>query len=733
EKTILPTTYKNINIFKDNQAELSQFYIFNSENDIIQRLTELITKENQNQIAIVTPKNSPLSSLAKSKLTSKGIQINHKTYLKEHFDVRLFLSLIELSFNISDIKVREILPYLELFDLEINSNYNNYVFYYYINRINKDANLEGFFSLIQQINQKTYSELMLILNQKLKLPKEFQHILKTLSLTQEKITSENFSELSYFVENFDININQNHQGVLFIDATNSSFIDRQLCFFLGLDNSWTRTITKEGLNLREAENLEQEKFLALLQQGKYQYYFTAEFTTNQLTIPCYYFNLLFNTKISSFLEPSFKPKKIRNKPTNTIYKPEQSNLEVKKDHLDLFSQSSFNNFVTCPKKYSYSKILPQEDQPHFMKGTLVHEFAEFYFEHKDFVKEKGPEEFVKTMVNKYKRINGDLNLDLEKTIFTIAVKNIINFIDALEVKENVSLIGIKEITDNPFSISKYKQKNIFAERFKLKLESTNTEATFSDQDFGIRGVIDLIINQNTIVDYKTSAYVKSSKDIIKASNFNLIKDIVDFQPSFYIMELRKYTQDSEIKFIYNFILANKDSIVDGKEDKAKNIGEVKYIPTTFNEFLTTKSAICLLASSKARSALIAALKDYNILIEFFKNNPLPKELQYNYEKLSNSDYAERFHKLLKEKLDESYSTYEEVINSFLKTITWLRTGERQKQALIFKEDIDEFEVFINKKNTEINSFLNNKFPYQPIGQDTCKNCDYKHICLKRFQ
>ena len=733
EKTILPTKYTNINIFKTNKAELSQFYVFNSEKDIIERLTELITKDNQDKIAIITPKNSPLSSLAKSKLTSKGIKINHKTYLKEHFDVRLFLSLIELSFNIAEIKVKEILPYLELFDLQIHLKYNNYVFYYFVNRINRDANLEGFFSLIQKIDQKTYAELMLILNQKLKLPKEFQKVLKTLLLTQEKITPENFSELSYFIENFEINMNENKEGVLFIDATNSSFVNRPLCFFLGLDNSWSRMIPiKDGLNTKETENIEQEKFLTLIQQGQHQLYFVSEFSENQLTIPCYYFNLLFNTKISSFLEPIFKPKRIRNKKTNFTYEPEESNIQTKKDHLDLFSQSSFSNFVTCPKKYAYNRILPQEDQPHFLKGTLLHEFAEFYFEHSDFVKEKGKEdqglhkldEFVKIMVNKYKRINGDLNIDFEKTIFTIAVKNIIKFIDSLDVKK---------LKDSPFSTSEYKQKNIFAERFKLKLESQNTEASFSDKENGTRGIIDLIINQSTIVDYKSSSYTKSAKDIIKASNFNLIKDMVDFQPSFYIMELRKYTQDSEIKFIYNFLLANKDYVVDGKDDKNKNIVEVKYIPTTFNEFLTTKSAICLLASSKARSALLAALKDYTILTTFFKNNPLDKELQYNYDKLLSSNYSEKFHELFKEKIGSTYSTYEEVINSFLKTIVWIRTGERQKQALIFKEDIDEFEIFLKQKNKEINLFLNSKFPYQPINQDTCKNCDYKHICLKRFQ
>ena len=73
-------------------------------------------------------------------------------------------------------------------------------------------------------------------------------------------------------------------------------------------------------------------------------------------------------------------------------------------------------------------------------------------------------------------------------------------------------LEIQNLIDNPFSTSEYKQKNIFAERFKLKLESKNTEASFSDQDFGIRGIIDLIINQSTIVDYKTSSYVKKPKE-----------------------------------------------------------------------------------------------------------------------------------------------------------------------------------------------------------------------------
>ena len=724
DKKSLPEKYTNITLFENKQPKISEFLVFNSHKDIIDRLTELVTEKNQDDVAIVVPKESPLSSLIKSRLKSKGVKLNQTTFLKDHFGVRLFLGLIDISFNLYDIKVREILPYLEMFELEIKPKFNNYMFSYYVNRINKDTQLEGFFSFIKSIKTKTYAELALLLNGKVELPKEFNKLLKNLALSQEKMIEESYYELSYSVENFDLVIKEQKEGVLIIDAVNSAFVNRPLCFFLGLDNSWLRNIqSREGINVKEAEEIDREKFQVLMQQGKHQFYLVSEFTDNQNTVPCYYLNILFNTKINSFLDGLFNPRRIRNKKVQREYCPEELKVEYEKDHLDLFSQSSFNNFVTCPKKYSYSKLLPQEEQTYFLKGTLLHEFAEFYFEYKDFVEEEGLDSFIKIMVNKYKRINGDLNIDFEQSLFTIAIKNIIKFINSLE---------IEDLKDSPFSLSPYKKKNTFAERFNKELKSENTEANFSDKEFGIRGIIDLIVNSSTIVDYKTSAFVKYAKDIIKGSNFNLISDIVDFQPCFYIMELRKHTP-GEIKFIYNFLLANKDLVVDGKPDKRKkNIVEVKYIPLTFNDFLCTKSAIVLLASSKDRSSLIATLKDYNVLIDFFKKTPIEKELQYDYEKLLDSDYAKKFHSFLKDKLKDRYNYFSEIINSFLKSIVWLRTGIRQKQALIFKEDIDEFEEFLHKKNKEINLFLNDKFPYNPINTDICKTCDFRQVCLRRY-
>jgi hypothetical protein len=717
DKETLPNNFETISPFKNKKTEPKSFFVFNSEKDVISKLSELINKQNQNDIAVIVPKNSNYSFLAKSKLINKGINIRSGYFLKNHINVRIFLGIIDISLNITNKMLKEASPYIDLFNIEIDSKFNNYKLDYYINRINKNQEMEEFYNFLLNIRKKTYHELIKFIHEKIKLPPEFIYTIKTLSLLHKNISAQNFDELTYYIDNFDISIKEQSTGVLFVDSENSAFVNRPICFYLGLDNQWNSN------NKKQETNIKIEKFQALLQQGQQQFYFVSEFTENQLTIPCYYFNVIENKNISNFNDVYFKPKKVNLKQFNDFYNPDKTQHKTKRENLELFSQSSFNNFVSCPKKYSYSKIVPREDQPYFLKGTLLHEFAEFYFEFAEFVKEKGLQYFINVMVNKYKRMVGDLNIDFEKTLFEIAAKNITNFIDSLDVKE------MKKI---PFKKSRKKQENIFSIICKKPLKSLNTEAEFEDYDYGIKGIIDLIIDNSTIVDYKTSSFVKRPKHIISSCTLDLIENFVDFQPAFYLMELRRFTKEKPLKFRYNYILANKDDMVEGKKSQNKNIVDVKYLPFNFSDFLASKECICLLASSKLRSSLIAELKDYKIITSFFKNNPFPKELQYDYQKLSNSEYSKKFHSYLKKYLKEKYSYYQNVIDSLLKTIVWIRTGERQKQALLFKEDIDNFEKFLQKNNQKINIFLNKKFPYSPINQDICNYCEFNDICLKKY-
>ena len=61
-------------------------------------------------------------------------------------------------------------------------------------------------------------------------------------------------------------------------------------------------------------------------------------------------------------------------------------------------------------------------------------------------------------------------------------------------------------------------------------------------------------------------------------------------------------------------------------------------------------------------------------------------------------------------------------------------NKSQKKAFFFKEDLDAFEKYVEKCINEINSYKKTHFPYNPIeGEDTCKNCEFKKICLKKFE
>ena len=72
------------------------------------------------------------------------------------------------------------------------------------------------------------------------------------------------------------------------------------------------------------------------------------------------------------------------------------------------------------------------------------------------------------------------------------------------------------------------------------------------------------------------------------------------------------------------------------------------------------------------------------------------------------------------------------IDDILKNVVNIRTAYRQKVALIFNDDIEEFESFIRDNYSEIYLFMNDRFPFRPLNKEICEKCYYKDICLKQY-
>ena len=218
--------------------------------------------------------------------------------------------------------------------------------------------------------------------------------------------------------------------------------------------------------------------------------------------------------------------------------------------------------------------------------------------------------------------------------------------------------------------------------------------------------------------------------IVKGASPKFANDNVDFQPILYILQLRKFSKDP-IEFLYHYCLGNYRDIINGVADPDVSMARIRYYPITFNQFLQSEDAIELLASSEGRRKIIGSLGT-EALSSFFRQNPIPEALQFDAQQLLNSQYQDMFSQYIFNGMGKQNNALQEGADSFLKTIVSLRTGNRQKIALFFEEDLDAFESFIQEKLVEMDTYLEDGFPARPLSRNVCKECSCGDVCMNKL-
>lgn len=717
DKCILPENFTKIDIFTEDLATLSHFYLFPNEQEIVNKIAGLINPENANDIAIVLHTKSSYLPLIKSQLTNEGIPMNIAENLKDHFLTRSFLGIINIGLNLSNITIKDIKPFIELLSFDISLKYNNYLLDEYLNIANEEL-LNSFYSFIKDISRKTFNDAIKWFEENnINLPPELIDALYQLNILNENINFDQYADLVYYIENFDIEISHNKSGVLFIDCMNSMYIDRPVCFYLGMDSTWSKSSRKDWLDRATQIEKAIDIFQILIQQGVERYYFVSTIKDNQPVIPCYYFNILFDKSIDSFNDSIFSIKNLNNRLCTNEHKEDKEKINVLQPELRPFSQDTLNKFYSCPKRYMYDRLLPTEEIEYLSKGNLLHHFAEFYIHYPEIVNQKGSNFFIDIMIKEYSKFVENINTEIEMSNFRIGIDNIISFING--IKNSVNDDDIKN-----FTVHKKRDINIFSKELSVPLNKKNTEIEFTDEEFNISGKIDLIVNKNLMVDYKSSKEDKKPSEIMKESHIRMINKDVNFQPIMYILAMRKHFE-CDMKLVFHYCLANSKDIIKGLDNSKDILVVVNYRHENFCDFLREKSSI---EGIKFNKQIEGFIKDID-LSGFFCENPLPRDLQFDEKKLFESDYFKKLEDYIRKYKKKVGKNLSENVKKLVKSIIDIR----KNSATFFKDDVDEFFAFIKEKFDELQTYVRDKFPYKPLYKEFCEKCNYKDICLKHYE
>lgn len=689
DKKILPETYDEIGLFTDEKEKLPEFNVFNSSNTLIQALKENIERIGAENIGVVVDPSSGYQSLLESSLTSSGIPYLKQQDITEDTDLRTFLSLMRTGLSSKRVRVRDIRPVLQELNVTVSVRDSEK----FIEDL-KDGSLEEFREFFTMMEHLPFKEVIRkyedFTGRGLESVKK---ILEELAIEDEMVSEGRINQIEYYLDSFAPAEDIEEDGVLFADPKKVSRVDRPVVFFVGMDADWrqepenTAWIDQEK---REKQNL--DDFRSLIQSGK-PVFMVQDKEMNEDITPCFYLNEIIDEDFLNFRELLHK----RVRPEKAEFEDgfERKPLDVENGKVEALSQSSLNSFAMSPRFYYISELVSDPDEENLEKGNIFHDYAEFYVNYPDFADERPDEEIVKLMVERIGPFADDLDLEKLETEFRIGINNIRKFVKEKDVlREEIEGYEKKD-----------REKNIFSEKYDRPVRSKITEMWFEDKGLGGKGKIDFIQDEKNLVDYK-SGRRKSEKKVIKKSKVPLYSDeqYPNFQAPMYLAYHRGKVPDQELKFTFFHFLDNIGDEVTGKAEIEDNIVTVTYYPEIFREKAGSNEAFEMLirdvAKSNERRKTLEKLGCHQYK-KFMEENSIPEV--HDKKEIRATDFAQEFRSYVKKEVGD-YKYVRKGVDSALNKLVEYHSKN------YFKEDIDEFEEFLEEKLDELNDYRGSRFP-----------------------
>lgn len=686
DRRILPKEYDSIEVFREEETELGQFQIFSSASDIAQSLRENIKQLEAENVGITVKPGSKYEPLIKSALEAEDIPFHRRSHAGEDEYVRTFLSLIETGLTRGKVRVKDVRPIIEQLGIRIPQKHDNRS----LEDINEGEEFKNFLNAVEYLD---FNDAVEKYHELIGRDTGISKIIDEMGILERQVTQEKINEVRYYLDNFDVQTDEINEGVLLADPTKVSQVDRDYVFHIGMDTDWMRDIEEnEWVNQQKEKEKHLKDFKSLIQSGE-SYFMVQEQELNEEIMVCFYFNELIDEEFTSFSELPHRKVKPEKTPQKNGFEPENYNVE--KDKVEAISQSSLNSFAQSPRLYYMDRLVSEADQEKFEKGNLFHMFAEYYACNLEKASGISRSEFVELMMQEIEEFAEELDLEDLKTEFQIGVKNIQNFLESQEI-EKVEFREEYTATED--------EDNVFVKKFPGRNEELKTETYFKDTDMGVKGKIDLILNENHLVDYK-SGRRNSVQKVLKKSHPELYEEerFPDFQPLLYVTYHRQYV-DGKIKFTFLHFLNDLGDSVNGGEAELKTT--ITYHPETFAEKKASMEVfeymIKDVAKSNDRRKTLEKL-GYQQYSNFMEKRKLPEK--FDKDKLLQTEFAQDFEDFAKGDVGD-YKYVEKGIKKALKKLVDFRMEN------YFEEDADKMEKFLEEKLEEINEYLDSRFPVE---------------------
>ncbi len=718
DKHCIPFEYENIEIFTDDEYRIDRVYEVGNDRQLADNAVDLIDENDPTSFAIVLDASGTIADSVRAALYRRKLPFVNSLGVSDLAQIRDFLSFVTLAQSYHTLRVKSV--------KELFSNYNGFFKprreEYLLCRQDKEGMREHAFELrevMRRISEDgmTFREVKDAICNNQARP-QVTMILDELGVLDETVTPDRISEIRFAIENVK-ELKHNEQipedelhGVLLADCRNSVFVDRPVVIYIGMEQNWNIPVVgKRYLDPEQESENNAMRLSALLQQGDKRFYIANINKNGEPARPSLTFDIALEMPCRSFSDICEETVTGRwAKPSEPVDRTVGCIPVEETDVLSRpFSKSSFDSYVSCPLGFMFYSLLPGSDQTYTLFGTLIHEFAELYITHPDIVKEKGVDEFVDMVAERYAGLSTPLMTDLDRDRMRLAMINIMRYIDGLEIG------GAPLDSRN----SSKKQPNGFMEELGLDMTSTICESDHRSSSHAMHGIYDLYWN-GVITDYKTGR-AKDAEEIRKGMSLGNTPQYPEFQPLMYLA-LALESDGGKPAFNQFYAVGNDVASLSDDFDISENVRTVKLTEKDALELLRSPEGAAIVASKITASLKIEPERLHRYIMEEAPSDP------------SNWTSAETIEEALAYVGMKTGKTNSKNMGSVMKKLSDFAGSETIAEGSVINIPLAYLKRFLTELDAMHASMLEGitaGFPPTPVPSKDCMKCEFYTACTKK--
>lgn len=687
DRSFVPESARTVSRFTGDTTQLPPFRVFPSRSAIVNAVVDAVEPEHADQYAVVTDTGGPYPALFESAFDAAGIPYRGGPGFADGAGVRTWLALARMGHTGLDVTLREVQGLLAFCGVEVPTADLERR----LDAVDGPA-FEAVKTVLECIAEYTFDDLAGLLEDwsgdSLRgLRTEFD----LLGVADAPLTKGRVADFGFYLDSFDVPVERDDRGVILADAGSETVIDRPVVFHVGLDSEWTRHIPPYPWISPDSQDRNHvDAFTLLLQTGQDRYFLVPAATSNGPTVPCPYFQDVTEGGLEEFSDHevihhgggpgpggegfSHVPRDVRPDPPTTL------------------SASRLNSLANSPLDYCFDQLLDSPDRDYFERGTLLHDWAEFYGNHSQFASRLDRDEIVRLMLEEIEPLIAPSERPILETKFRVGTEIVETFLD-----------------QQPPQVREYEGyqanfwSNMFAEHFDRPITSPVTERWFQNTEVGVSGVVDLVHRPDRLVDYK-SGRSTSVRTVLDRAQVDTDQDRPDYQVLTYLAHHRTVEPDRRLELVFFHLLELVDAAIDGEYDVADGFVTVPFVPTRFEAFIRSREAFDALISDVSETNDRRKTLErfgYEAYRGFFTDHSLP-DTRSKDEALA-SPTATAFEEALVEAVGD-YKYVTRGAESAIKQLVELR------RTHVLPEDLDAFESYVAEQRDALAEYHRTWFP-----------------------